>query len=98
MSSAFIPKLATLWGPLPMLLISLPTTAAGLAARRLPETKDASLPETLEEAMMLDFQGSSATSSSQSPKQATKLGNYVKLSQDDGKSSDSDFEVTSTTT
>ena len=41
MSSAFIPKLASLWGPLPMLLISVPTTAAGLMARRLPETKDA---------------------------------------------------------
>ena len=91
MSSAFIPKLATVWGPLPMLLICVPTTAAGLMARRLPETKDASLPETLEEAMMLDFRGGKAQSG-----QPIKMGNYVKVSQDCGSEGDSDFEVTTT--
>ena len=38
-----------------MLLISVPAIAAGILAKRLPETKDALLPETLEDAMMLDF-------------------------------------------
>ena len=38
-----------------MLLISIPAIAAGILAKRLPETKDALLPETLEDAMMLDF-------------------------------------------
>ena len=55
LSSPWIPELARVWSSLPMLLISVPAIAAGILAKRLPETKDALLPETLEDAMMLDF-------------------------------------------
>jgi len=88
LSSPWIPELARVWSSLPMLLISVPAIAAGILAKRLPETKDALLPETLEDAMMLDFRGNTTSKSEVS----VKVGRYTKVSQNSD-SEDEDFEM-----
>ena len=47
----FVTNLASIWPPLPMLALGLPTILAGLAsAALLPETKREDLPQNMEEA------------------------------------------------
>lgn len=54
MSSSFVPELAVIWKPLPMVLLGTPSVLAALCALKLPETKGKALPETMAEAMELN--------------------------------------------
>eukprot|EP00095_Tigriopus_kingsejongensis_P007773 maker-scaffold154_size301342-snap-gene-2.22 protein:Tk07773 transcript:maker-scaffold154_size301342-snap-gene-2.22-mRNA-1 annotation:"hypothetical protein BRAFLDRAFT_225757" len=54
MTSSFVPELAVIWKPLPMLAMGIPSIAAGLSTLLLPETTGMALPETLEEAIAMD--------------------------------------------
>ncbi|XP_059089923.1 organic cation transporter protein-like isoform X2 [Tigriopus californicus] len=55
MTSSFISELAVIWSPLPMLVMGVPSILAGVSSLLLPETTGKALPETLEEAMELDY-------------------------------------------
>ena len=53
LSSAFVASLATIWKPLPLIVLGSPSVVAGILANLLPETRGTSLPETVEEAVAL---------------------------------------------
>ena len=46
-SAPFIPKLACLWKPMPMLVLGVPSVAIAGLAYFLPETKDTNLLHTM---------------------------------------------------
>eukprot|EP00096_Caligus_rogercresseyi_P016187 TRINITY_DN8755_c0_g1_i1.p1 TRINITY_DN8755_c0_g1~~TRINITY_DN8755_c0_g1_i1.p1 ORF type:complete len:552 (+),score=61.03 TRINITY_DN8755_c0_g1_i1:48-1658(+) len=47
MSASFVPTLAKIWKPLPLLIIGVPSLIAGILALLLPETAQKELPQTL---------------------------------------------------
>ncbi len=53
MTSSFVPELALLWPPLPMLALGLPAIASAILSLSLPETVGRPLPQTLEEALAI---------------------------------------------
>ena len=51
LGSSFVADLAFIWGPLPLVLLGVPSIIAGFLALKLPESKGKPLPETFEEAV-----------------------------------------------
>ena len=50
MASNFVPVLATVWQPLPMLVLGVPALLAAALSFRLQETSGKDLPQTMKEA------------------------------------------------
>ncbi len=55
-TSSYIPELASIWAPLPMLVLGVPTIASACLALTLPETRGRPLPQTLEEALAIGIE------------------------------------------
>ena len=51
LGSSFVADLAFIWGPLPLVLLGVPSIIAGFLALKLPESRGRPLPETFEEAV-----------------------------------------------
>ena len=51
MTTTFIPKLALIWKPLPMLVLGVPTVITGFLSLLLPETTDVDLPQCFDEGL-----------------------------------------------
>ena len=54
LGSSFVADLAFIWGPLPLVLLGIPSIIAGVLALRLPESRGRPLPETMEEAIEMN--------------------------------------------